>query len=450
MKKRKFVCAVLAFLTAAGLSGCGRAQSDEIVYKIGILISNTENESMLRYAEALSERFEEMNTSEKRYELTVLNSDSSSAKQVMQTKTFAYQQYDALIVSLTDGKNAENIIENSVSVFEAAASDEGETPAGENDGEVGDDAPKSDEQQNDEDGISAEEIDTEESYSLSEERENVAAEPDPRADGVDVPNMESRSIPVVFTFTEPVIEPNEGEEANDATGIEGDEAGGAAEKKEDKISLDNWCAVVTKDADGGVLLGKAAENLPGKGDINSDGVFNYMVAANSKKDNTYTKYTETLAGYFSEKGIEANCLEEFFSESKNSSFEKNLRNIIDANWERADAVFCLDERTAEALYALTNEGREASVEQNGESEGESKPELKYYDIGTDFYVVGITSVEGGKKLLAENKLSAAVSFDVSEVAKKAAEAAANYLDGIDNLKLQSVDAYSEVKKNGDE
>ncbi len=453
MKGKKFICAALTFLITASLCGCGGAQDGRQIYKIGVLVSNTKNEAMMRYAEELASRFDEMNTNEKCYELTVLSSDADSSKQIMQTKTFAYQQYDALIVSLTDENNAWNIIENSVAKFEVQESDVEGDLSEEPTGNASADTLKengSDEESSTKENSAADDSGDSEGGTQPKEEEDVAAEPDPRSDGVDVPNLESRSIPVVFTFTEPVIKQEEGEKEGTTTQTEGEEAGNEEEKKEEKINLDNWCSITTKQEDAGVLLGKATENLPQSGDINSDETFNYIVAANSKKDNIYKKYTETLTEYFKEKGIEANCLGEVFSEAKGASFEKSLRNVVDANWEKTDAVFCLDERSAETLYNLTNAAHEASGGQDEETESENKPELRYYDIGTDFYVVGMTSVEGGKKLISENKLSAAVSFDVSEVAKAAAEAATNYLDGVDNLKTQSIEVYAEVVKGEDE
>ena len=439
MKGKRIMCAVLAFLTTAGLSGCGGKSESAHVYKIGVLVSNTKNEAMLRYAEAVEKCFAEMDTSEKRYELTVLGSDDDSSKQGMQVKTLAYQQYDALIVSLTDGNNALSVIESAVARFEVSESEETEEDSDNPD----ENAPETDKPESEGEGTvlpgdDGEEGESDETQPIEEE---ISAEPHPRADGVSVPNMQSRSIPVVFTFTEPVMK-NEPESENE--NAESGDGNTEGEDKEEKPDLTNWCAVVTSPEDGAMLLGKAAEKLPSRGDINSDGVFNYLVVANSKKDNIGAKYTQALAEYFNEQGIEANCLGEVFSESEGAAFEKNLRNSVDANWERADAIFCLDEITAEAVYTLTNEFHDAESKDEPEEEGEPKPELKYYDIGGDFYVVGMTSAEGGEKLLSENKLSAAVCFEINEVARAAAEAVASYLDGIDNLKIKRVDAYSEV------
>ncbi len=417
MKVKRLISLVLAILLCVGMCGCSGSDDNKKIYKIGVLVSNIDDDFMAKYAQEVMDYFEEKNTGDVEYDLTVLSSDNNVSKQITQVETFANQQYDALIVSLINSDEALSVAKNAVAYFETgegfSQGDDG-TTAQDNNGEIS----------GDDDVL---------------ENENVDAEPNPRVDDVYVPVTEGHLMGVVFTFTEPQLTQEKSEE------VEGEKAEG------EQIDTSMCCSVSVDANEGAKLLAQAMGNLPRKGDISGDGEVNYVVIANDKNNNTYNKCCVAIDEYFKENNITGSCLGTLFTEASGESLEKNLHNFVDNYAASVDVIFCFNNETVNTLYLLTNEGK---VFDEGDTDGDEQSvdankENKYYDIGYDFYVVGLVSPDEADIFLKEGKLSAAVSFNCVDVAHKAVDAVINYLKNDENEKLVYVDVYKmiETKEN---
>lgn len=410
-KIRKIISLLIVVLILLSCASCTGATKK--VYKIGVLLKDTECDFSLLYASMLSDMFTQMEDSHTEYSVTILSSENSHDRQLSQTEVFANQQYDVLVVECVDSTKALEIVSKAVALYEI------DEDAEQNPEEEGNGDNANGEDTNDNADDVNEQSDTQENVDDTL-NDGLNAESNPRVDEVYVPNTKEVIIPIIFLGDEPVLEV-ESEAKEDTNTEDGDNADNPEE--DDKIDTSLCCNILLDDASLMENITEIIKDMPLSGDKNANGTVEYAFVCSDSINGEHKALIEAIIKYFSENNIASNETFRYFAQTKDETFYKKVRENIEKNNGKIDIIFCLTDKALDSVYQLEFE-QPSDTPDNGETE---KEPAKLYKIGKDYTVVAIGLEDTSENLMHNSVIDKYITYDVEGMVQNTVDSVINFI-----------------------
>lgn len=417
-KIRKIISLLIVMLILLSCASCTGATKK--VYKIGVLLKDTECDFSLAYASMLSDMFTQMEDSHTDYSVTILSSENSHARQLSQIEVFANQQYDVLVVECVDSTKALEIVSKAVALYETDEETE-QSPEEEGNGDNanGEDVNDNADNVNDQ-------SDTPENVDNAL-NDGLNAESNPRVDEVYVPNTKEVIIPIIFLGDEPVLEVEseaDKDAENDENVVDGEADDNSDNTEEDdKIDTSLCCNILLDDASLIANITEILRDMPLSGDKNANGTVEYAFVCSDSINDEHKALIEAITKYFSENNIASNETFRYFAQTKDETFYKKVRENIEKNDGKIDIIFCLTDKALDSVYQLEFE---QPSDTTGNDETEKEP-AKLYKIGKDYSVVAVGLEDTSENLMQNSVIDKYISYDVKGMAQNTVDSVINFI-----------------------
>ena len=196
--------------------------------------------------------------------------------------------------------------------------------------------------------------------------------------------------------------------------------------------LDNptVCYVGADARQSGTFQGEIVASLENHGDVNGDGVINYIMIEGDPENIDAQYRTEYSIKALTDAGKEVECLYEYLDNWDQTTAQQDVANALSQYGDKIEVVFCNND--AMALGALQ------SIQQAGRT------------VGKDIYLVGVDALaEAVQDVLDGNMTGTVLNDDVGQ-ATAAAEATKLYVEGSAVEQYYWVDYVKVTKDNASE
>ena len=172
---------------------------------------------------------------------------------------------------------------------------------------------------------------------------------------------------------------------------------------------ENQCYVGADARDSGTFQGQIIYDLPNHGDLDGDGVVNYIMIMGDPENSDAQFRTEFSIKYLTDNGVKVNCLDQRTGNWAQSEGQEICANNLANFGKQIEVVFCNNDGMALGAYqAIQAAGR---------------------TVGTDIYLVGVDALPECVQMVKDGTMTGTVLNDDKGQAKAACEAAIAFLNG---------------------
>ena len=180
----------------------------------------------------------------------------------------------------------------------------------------------------------------------------------------------------------------------------------------------------------GTYQGEIVLALPNKGDINGDGVVNYVMVVGDPENPDAQYRTEFSIKALTDAGLEVNCLDDQVGMWDQVKGQELVGNALSQHGNEIEVVFCNNDAMAlGALQAIQTAGR---------------------TVGKDIFLVGVDALTEVVEDVIEGTVSGTVFNDHFSQAHGAADAAIKYVKGETNEHYIGCDYVKVTSENAQE
>ncbi|MDR2655428.1 MAG: galactose ABC transporter substrate-binding protein [Oscillospiraceae bacterium] len=196
-------------------------------------------------------------------------------------------------------------------------------------------------------------------------------------------------------------------------------------REPDKAEQDRWvannmkCTYVGADASqSGTFQGEIVTELPDKGDVNGDGVINYIMVMGDPENVDAQLRTEYSVKALTDAGLAVNLLDQQRGDWDQARGQEIVANDLTAYGNDVEVVFCNNDAMAMgALQAIESAGR---------------------TVGTDIYLLGVDALAEACTAILDGRMTGTALNDHFGQSHKAADVGDMFLKG------EKVDPYYRV------
>ena len=172
---------------------------------------------------------------------------------------------------------------------------------------------------------------------------------------------------------------------------------------------DNQCYVGADARDSGTYQGQIIYDLPDHGDLNGDGVVNYIMIMGDPENSDAQFRTEFSIKYLTDQGIKVNCLDQRTGNWDQSQGQEIAATDLANYGDQIEVIFCNNDGMALGAYQAIQQANRT--------------------VGKDIYLVGVDALPECVEMVKAGTMTGTVLNDDLGQATAACEAALAYLGG---------------------